>query len=478
MLARPGFTQVPNVKLLINIGALMDIPTGFYIKGLHNESILNGGLGLMTGVVGTGNLFKSTVMHYMMLSAADRIATSVETSMSTYDTEINIHEHHLLAFTKRFPSFKQKNILEDGTWLVTDKIVYYANEMFEILKEYLKNKAANSKKIEYPTPFPDRDGKTPLMMITPTFGEIDSFSEFETSDVAKIQDENELGDSGGNTIHMRQGLAKTRFLMELPTLAGAAYHYTLMTAHIGKDIQMASGPIPQAPVKKLHYLKNGDKVKGVTDKFFFLMSNCYQAYSASPLINQGTKGPEYPRNPDDNRPGDTDLNIVNLRQLRSKSGPSGVVTELVVSQSAGVLPELTEFHFIKNSDRFGISGTLQHYYLDIYPDVKLSRTTVRSKIDSDKKLCRALNITAELCQIHQLWRHLDEDILCTPKQLYEDLIKLGFSWDELLETRGWWTLNNDKHPIPFLSTMDLMRMRLPKDHSDHYYPYWMKPKSE
>lgn len=469
MLENPGFTNSPNVKILINIGALLDIPTGFYIKGIHGESLLNGGLGLMTGITGTGNLFKSTVMHYMMLSAADKIHSVTKTSMTTYDTEINIHEDRLTSFTLRFPSFKKINILQEAIWGITDKTIYYANEWFEILKTYLRYKKANVKKIELDTPFMTRDKLTLLKMCVPTFSEIDSFSEFETADIAKIQDENELGDSGGNTIHMRQGLAKTRFLMELPVITSSVSHYVLMTAHIGKDITMASGPIPQAPIKKLHYLKNGDKVKGVTDKFFFLMSNCWQAFNASPLINQGTKGPEYPRDGEDNRSGDTDLNIVSLRQLRSKSGPSGIVVELVVSQAEGVLPELTEFHYIKAEDRYGISGTLQHYSLDLLPDVKLSRTTIRTKIDTTPRLCRALNITAEMCQMRNLWRHLDDGTLCTPKELREKLTAQGYDFDWLLDnTRGHWCLENDKQPVMFMSTMDFLLAA-----KGEYVPYWI-----
>jgi hypothetical protein len=470
MLLKQGFEQSPNVKILINIGALLDIPTGTYITGLHGESILNGGLGQMTGVVGIGNNFKSTVMHYMMLSAMNRISFTTPTSASTYDTEINIHESHLRALTKRFENFKSNDVTNDGTWTFTDKTVYYANEWYTVLKEFLKSKKSNYKQISVTTPFPDRDGKTLLSIATPTFSEIDSFSEFETADIAKMQSENELGDSGANTMHMRQGLAKTRFLMELPAITASVYHFVLMTAHVGKDIAMASGPIPTAPVKKLQNLKNGDKIKGVTDKFFFLMSNCWHAYNAAPLINQGTKGPEYPRNPDDNNTNDTDLNVVSLRQLRSKSGPSGNVIELLVSQSEGVLPELSEFHFLKSAERFGISGTLQHYALDLLPEVKLSRTTVRSKIDTMPELRRALNITAELCQMTLLWRSSDRDILCTPKELYDDLIKLGYDWDMILKnTRGWWTVDNDKYSQHFLSTKDLLLCR-----AGLYHPYWLE----
>lgn len=473
MLPPNNINSAPNVKVMLNIGATLDIPTGVYLKGKYGESVLNGGLGAMTGLTAIGNAYKSTLLHYMMLSAADKIATVVPTHMDTYDTEVNIHETRLHAFTTRFISFKDRDILQDAIWQVTDKTMYYANKWFELFKDYLKSKKTIQAKLEMDTPFMTRDKKTLLKIMVPTFSQIDSFSEIETEDVARMQDANELGDSGGNTIHMRQGLSKLRLLMELPVLTGSCSHYVLMTAQLGKEMAIASGPIPQAPVRKLHYLKNGDKLKGVTDKFTFLMSNCWHAYACSPLLNQGTKGPEYPRNPEDNRPLDTDLNCVSIRQLRSKSGPTGITLDILVSQLEGVLPELTEFHYIKDQNRFGISGTLQHYSLDLLPDVKLSRTTVRNKIDNDPKLCRALNITAELCQMTEYWRHLDSGELCTPKELYDDLIKQGFDWNVLLCSRGWWTLNNDVHAIPFLSTMDLLNMRSTVPQHRRYFPFWL-----
>ena len=470
MSLRPNFVAAPSTKIMINIGALLDIPTGTYMLGSHGESLLNGGLGLLTSVVGIGNNFKSTMLHYMALSALDRMICSTDSSLSTYDTEINIHESHLSAFTKRFPTIGQRDIIQDQTWGITDKTVYYGDKWYPVLKQFLVDKKAGGTKHLVTTPFLDRDGKTLQKMYIPTFGEIDSFSAFETSGAAKMQDENELGDSGANTLHMRLGLAKMRFLMELPVVCASAYHYMLLTAHVGKDISMATGPMPVAPTKKLQHLKNGDKIKGVTDQFFFLMSNCWHAFNASPLINQGTKGPEYPRNPTDNAPLDTDLNTVSLRQLRSKSGRTGLVLEILVSQSEGVLAELTEFHFIKSMDRFGISGTLQHYALDLLPSIALSRTTIRTKIDTHYTLRRALNITAELAQMTILWRHLaDDGTICTPKQLYDDLIKMGYDWDVLLNTRGWWTPNNDKHPIPYLSTMDLLNIR-----KNRYKIYWLE----
>lgn len=464
---RPNFEPAPNHKVMINIGVGLDIPTGHIVPGQHGESILNGGLGLLTGVVGIGNNFKSTVMDYMMLSAMDRIASTTDTSGSTYDTELNRQPARMTAISQNFDSFKTKDIVEDGQWLLTDKTQYYADQWYEILKQFLRDKRDNSKQLSLPTPMLNREHK-PFEILIPTFTSVDSFTLFETENIAKIQDENLLGESGGNVIHMRQGLAKTRFMMEIPAVAARAQHYVLFTAHIGKDISIPSGPIPQAPVKKLQYLKNGDKIKGVTDQFFFLLSNCWHAYNAAPLLNDRTKAPEYPINPDDNVSGDVDLNQVSLRQLRGKSGMTGYVVNLLVSQSQGVLPSLSEFHYIKEHGRFGLNGSQTNYALDLLPGVKLSRTTVRYKLDHDATLRRAMNITSELCQMHQYWRHLKEDdLLCTPQVLFEDLAKLGWDWDVLLATRGWWTVYNDKHPIPFLSTMDLLKMR-----KGLYRPYW------
>ncbi|EKD22671.1 MAG: putative uvsX [uncultured bacterium] len=460
------FTPCPQVKIMLNIGALLDIPTGTYIEGRHGEMILNGGLAALTGIVGIGNNFKSTVMHYMSFTAMSRIPGSFG---STYDTEVNVHEWHLAQTIARNEEFAEEDILQTGRWVITDKTIYSGNKWYEVFKLYIEDKIKNAAKYSVVTPFWNREHTGPLMMLRPTFNEMDSFTEFETDDVAKMQDDNELGESGANTLHMRQGLAKMRFLMEAPKLNAGSYNYMLMTAHLGKESSMQSGGGGrEMPIQKLKHLKNGDKIKGVTDKFTFVVHNCWHCYNSTPLMQADGDGPLYPRDSDDKTKYDTDLNTVNLRNLRSKSGVSGMALVLVVSQTEGVLPSLTEFHHIKEMGRYGLDGNVQNYSLVLYPDVKLSRTTVRGKIDTDPKLRRALNILSEMCQMDQLWRGDESELLCTPKELYTDLIAMGYDWDLLLSSRGWWTIDNDQHPVPFLSTMDLLRIR-----KGLYFPYWM-----
>lgn len=463
----PGFTKTQPVKPSINIGACLDIPTGGAHEGLYGETIINGGLAAVTGVVGTGNKFKSTFEHYMNLTALDRIMATTQSSYGLYDTEMNVNEQGLRRLYARLPRLNNPDIIEAGIWEITDKVQYYANEWFEGYKTFLNNKRKMGDKLRMDTPFLDRDGKSAMKFIIPTMQAIDSFSEFETADVAKILNDNELGDSGGNTVHMRQGLAKTRFLMELPTLALGAAGYTTLTAHVGKEIVMASGPMTPQPTKKLQHQKSGDKIKGVTDRFFFLMLNCWDNQNAKPFINQGTKGAEYPRMGEEVNELDPDLNIVSTKQLRGKNGITGYTIELLVSQSEGILPELTEFHYCKTNERWGLTGNDRNYQLALKPDVNLMRTTVRTKLQEDPLLARAMNITSEMCQIKQFWPGFSKELMCTPQELFTDLKAMGYDWDQLLRTRGWWTFNNDKQEVPFLSTIDLLKMR-----KGTYKPYW------
>lgn len=467
-LLMPGLRPAPHIKPMINVGALFDVANGEYIEGTKGQMILNGGMAGIVGVVGIGNNFKSTILRFLTRTAMSRIPGSTG---STYDTEVNTHEGHLKHQASLIEGLGSECIYENGRWVITDKTQYSGNEWYKEMRTWQETKIKEAAKIMVKTPFWNREHTKAMEIIQPTFGEIDSFSEFETDDVTAMQLKNELGDSGGNTIHMRQGLAKVRVLMEMPRLCLGSYHYLGMTAHLGKETTMQNmGPAGSVPIVKLKHLKNGDKIKGTTDKFTFITHDCYNCYDASPMINQGTKTVEYPRNADDDLLLDTDLNTVKIRNLRSKSGVSGMTIILIVSQNDGVLPALTEFHHIKENDRFGLEGSNISYSLSIYPDVKLGRTTVRGKLEEDPVLRRAVQITSELCQITNLYRNLPEGLLCTPRELYSDLKAKGYDWSVLLNTRGWWTINEDEQPdlLPYLSVMDLLRMR-----KGEYHPYWL-----
>lgn len=481
---RAPFAQIPEIKPSYNIGALLDIPTGVFLKGRHGEHILNGGLAAVTGVVGIGNNFKSTMMHYMMLQAMARFMWLPEEqrpTAGTYDTEMNVMKSRLAALADNIDGLEDLDVVGNEIWSITDKTLYFANEWYEVYRTYVKEKLKSAKQLELTTPFLDPKTGQLMPMLIPSFFEIDSFTEFESENVAEMQETNELGSSKANTLFMKQGMDKTRFLSDIPKHVHGANTPLLLSAHIGKMIGMDPHA---APIKKTQFLKNGDVTKGTSDKFWFLILNGWQATNAAPYINDTTKGAEYPSSSDEVFKGDTDLMIVNLLNLRSKVGPSGFILQLLISQKEGVLNSLSEFHYCKLNNRHGLGGNDRNYYLELMPEVALSRTTVRGKLhtrqsDPEKelqrrRLRRAMNITSEMCQMtysSQYKEHLA--YMCTPLELYEKLKAKGYDWNVLLDTRGWWTANNDDHPIPFLSTKDLLLMA-----QDKYFPYWMDEKTK
>ena len=467
-----GFNGVKRIapKLNINVGATIDIPTGPVITGARGESIVNGGLGSANGIVAPGNTFKSMITSYIMCSAANRISASYETFMHTYDTEVNIQLDRLNDFARRFEYLNPDPVYsEEGYWSVTDKSQMpgeeWAISMFDYMTERAKNAAKNE--VEW-TAFKDPYTKKPLRATVPDFITLDSLTEFEGSSTIDMLEKQKADDNSTNMVFLKQGLAKTKLLKRLPYTSNRSNTRFLITAHIGKEIDMATGPAAyNKPSKELQYLKGGDKIKGVSSSFFFLTSTAWQAHPARVLKNQTTKMAEYPRGGIETEA--TDLNIVRITQLRSKSGMSGYTLNLVISQTEGILPSLTEFENIKSNNRFGIGGTAQWMELDLMPGVKVSRTTIRHRLDNDAKFARAVQITSDILQHKTFHPHLVEDGLwCDAKTLYKDLTEMGYDWDELLTTRNWYTIDQYSTALPpFLSAVDLFKMR-----KGMYTPYW------
>ena len=477
LLKHDKIKSVDPIQVYLPIGFGFDVPTGTWVKGFHNESVLLGGLGALTGVVGRPNKFKTTLGEAMVFSAMARLFTTSETTLSEYDTESNKQPSRLKHLAGMISEiFKDRPVFEEGIFSLTNKGLMPGDVWFEELKGFIEQKIEHHKEIQVKTVFPGWGGKEPVSIPMPTFGIVDSISNFSTTDVDNISKNNALGDSGANMIHARQGLAKQRLMMEAPTLAVRGSHYMLFTAHVGEKLDLNASPYAPVPQKKLQYLPQGDKIKGVTDAFLYLLHNCWHVVSSNLMVTKD-KEAEYPRDSDDRFEGDTDLNEVIVQQLRGKGGQSGIRIPVVISQTDGVLPSLSEFNYIKKSERFGLGGNMQNYYVELLPDVKLSRTTVRGKLERDPLLQRAVNICSEICQIQHYQRSFNR-FFKEPKQVYEILKQKGYDWDLLLRTRGWWTVDDEKNPVPRLSTMDILRMCLDKDDPEHYHPYWYPKKYE
>ena len=458
----------PRFRAAVNVGALMDIPTGIYEPGKNGEMILNGGLASFTGICARPNNFKTALSLYLiaMLRRSCHGSATI-----TYDTEGTLHPTDRLARQASVdPYLDTIDFENDELFSFTDLTQYSGDDWFKVFRTKVGEKPKAEKEFLKKTPFVNTKGENKFALY-PTGALIDSFSKFTVNAVETIWDKNLLGEGGANVDAMTGAKAKSQMMNQLPMITAKTGTYLIMTAHLGDVIQMEMYPTDK---RNLKFLPKDTALKGVSNGFYSLPNNVWYIASTRPLFNK-EKLPEYPMDNSTAFKGDTDLIALQLVNLRGKLGPSGIPTTILVSQSGGILPALTEFHYCKENDRWGIGGNLQTYFMHLRPDVSLSRTKVRSKLDSDPLLCRAMQFTAEMYQIYQYYRDLDPKYNCTPEQLYTDLKAMGYDWEILLNTRGYWVFDEEtsEHPLNFLSTMDLLRMRV-----GEYIPYWLEDKSK
>ncbi len=458
-------------KIAINIGALLDIPGGEIKKGRKGEHFINGGYSRFVGLIGSTNNYKTTIAHYFSVKGLERVMESgYPTHIDTFDTEITMSPDRLESLASNFEPWVHNPISrEHPLWLLTDASAISGNEWVDKYGKYCESVSKN-KSLDVPfESFKDPYSNDVHTDKIPTFCEVDSLSKLKPEKVYDKLSDNDLDSSDTNTVFMAEGMFKKKFLTTLPRKVSSANSYVIMTAHVSVKIDMATGPAAYIrPSKQLQFLKSGDEVKGTSEEFKQLTNIMYQAHTATLLNNKATKKAEYPLSSDD--PIETDMNCVRLTILRNKLGGSGYTIPIVVTQVEGVIPELTEFHFIKEVGKYGIDGSNISYFFNLYPDVKLSRTTVRRKLKDDAKLRKALNFTAEMLQLNLYHKDfiLKNGLDLTPEQVYNNIKDMGYDWDVLLDTRGYWLIDQyNKDAKPFLSTVDLLMTAKGK-----YHPWW------
>lgn len=452
------------------VGALMDIPSGEYHVGMYGDMILNGGFSNFMGIGGRGNTFKSV----LSISNSFRVLERYEGArMTTYDTELTASWARLEQLSKNHPGLDFDIAVDSGRIILTSSSEYSGNEWWKIVRQIHHERVKNPKEYQGKTPFLNRDGSF-IYTYLPYIQFLDSISLLQTDAIDEIYEKNEIDAAGANTDALRGAAIKTRMVMQVPGISTQAGLSILTTAHIGDEVKMD----PYAPAKQqLASMKKGVVFKNVPEKFTFLTSNCWIITEAHPLINKTSKASEYPRVGFKEVVGDSDLKELTLLNVRNKFGPDGHIIKLLVSQSEGLLPHLSEFHYLKTrKDKFGLigpEGVGKDYRLAIYPDVLIKRTEARPIIDADPRLQRALEITSELCQIYEANSLLDRADMVDPAELYQGLKDQGYDWGRLLDTRGYWTFNHYEHPVPPLSTMDLINM-----YHKRYVPFWYESSSE
>ena len=467
------------IRPKFNWWSLFDHALGGYVKGADGCYYLNGGWSHIMAWAGRGNTFKTFVVDQAHATIATRYNfewwskydTEVSAELSRAETALRaayrnnhweydptIHSLEAQIHENRF-NFNAADSLQGQDWWAE----YVRDEVEGRHKQYLSGKNLRE------TPFPDPIRKTNRKILNPWLFALDSLSEWHSNAVEKSRDSSDVGDGDQNSLAMKDAKDKSDMMGRWPGALARGHFYIGFTVHLSDSIQMGR----YAPDKKLDDLKANIKFSGVPNRAItFLTNSLLVATSSGEMVKdksydstRGVNEAMYPRS--DVRgmlAAQNDLKVIRYTQFRAKAGPTGVKFDMIFSQEEGLLVGLSEYHYLRTvlKCEFGLEKVSGHYFqLPLYPEKKYQRTTIRTEIDKDHRLKRALEITAAIAYMQNNWLTLDDNFRITADEIYDKIKAKGFNWDEILDnTVEWWYFKDQETTIKkhTLTAMTILHM--------------------
>lgn len=430
-------------SVYLNTATLFDLACGAVHPCLKNY-VVNGGMSNIIGFGGRSQTYKSTIAESY---AARALSIYPDMKCVIVDSENN------KTSTDRYNSFAINGVDVSKNIRIYDATTDDINSVHDKIKSIVDYKMKHAKDMMVETPFLDKDGK-PIMMIQPTLFGIDSFTALQADSTTDVVGNTNLDDSSLNTIWMRSGKNKTLFMRQLVQYARKANIYFFLTAHLGDNKDLGANP-NMPPAKQLQYFTQKDKLKDVGSQFEFLTNTFLKTNSATTLIDSN-KECQYPT--DFSTP--TELNKVNVTVVRNKINASGMSIPFVVSQHMGIMNALTHLQYLKDQkDQILFTQRGGNMTDNLYPEVTFTRNNIRSKSESDYKLDRALDLSAQLVYIKNCWTSfkLPVDASIPLEKFVEFVTSDKDISNDILTSRSYWTYNK-KDLRPMLTIFDILEM--------------------
>lgn len=464
------FKPAPSFYPMPNTGTILDISAGDWLEGIHGQSILNGGVALFYGIAALPNMFKSTLAAAM---GGCLLRAFPESTAHAHDTETTMQQTRVEYLMRDAMNLgigtynRPENLISSGRLFFTTSVDYDGTELFDIIKTFCKDRIKNDKQIALE--ILDPQTKKPYMYYNPVFEFWDSLSGLKTKDATEKAKDGDVGTKDLNMLAMNFNMGKSQIVDQAPDLTARHGVYLCFTAHVGQKYELD----PRKPAARtLRWLKGDVKLKRVPENTTFNTGNFYVVVGMSQLADKGVD--IFPRTPSEKDQKAVDLIELTLVNQRGKFGLSNNPLPLAISQRHGLRTALSNFLYLRQEGKYGIVGNDQNYALALTPDVKMRRTTVQQIFDTNFAVCRAAQILMEMRYMFTHDADKYAEYYCEPEDLYKELIAMGYDWNLLLNTRFWFgPVESKDKDVPYLSTMDLLKMRVGK-----YHPYWYPVKKE
>lgn len=454
----------------INTGGPLDMMTGKFVPGVNGNWMLSGGLGATTAVVAEANRFKSTLLHGSAINAMARWPESEYLDNDTEGAAIdktrlaNMSDLYLDEPEKRadhIDDLKSRISILDPTTSRGESLDAYVDYIKEVRDEKIKR----AKDIEVETEILDPETNKPYRMLLPTFAAVDSWSEGMVRQMNIKNDEFDASTEmkEQRTMHMEEGWQKSRLLRQIPTICAKGGIYLLMSGHMGKKIAIGNTPNK----KDMAFMGQDESVKGMSSKFYFLMSSMIKISNTIALTDKVDRNKsEYPA---DDHVAANELQRLMITLVRCKNAASGNQTQMVSSQKFGLLGGLSYFDCLRENKYFGL-GSPNKVRNPLLGELNIGRTKI-FELSHDYKVRRALEITYQLMFIQACWtlRGQPVDYGIPIEELAEKLMAAGNSYaiDDILNSRGWWTYTDANVDREYLSLPDIINIA-----NNTYKPKW------
>lgn len=441
------------VRPRFNCYTIIDHALGSYELGEDGLYYNNGGFAHIMAITGRGNVFKTMLLDYLIMTILLRYSAEWA---SKYDTEVSAQLERLdtaiySVFLANGWDYNPETdnvlrmILELGNYNLcsSDSLPgedwwsqYIRDEVEARFKQYAKGQNLRV------TPFLDPIRKKLKAIINPWLYSVDSMSEFHTSAIEAARDKSDIGTSDQNALAAQDPKQKADMMSRWPTALARGGMYLGFTGHLNDGLTM--GKQDANTGKLLDDFKGDVKVAGVPKRALTFLVNAFLCATSSGELKQpqtynsktGTNDPMFPTFRNKSMASSVnDLKIIRYTQFRAKGGPTGVKFDLIFSQEEGFKAGLSLWYYLKEvlTNDYGFTRSGHFYALDILPETKFGRTTIRDMVEDDKRLLRALQITAGLAYYTNNNHRLPCKYRLTPAELYEKIIEQGYDWNEIID---------------------------------------------
>lgn len=432
-----------------NTNTMYDLVTGCYVPGVDGKWYLNGGLSQhINSFAGPNGAFKSTIANALNMRVLSIYPNSAGLIM---DTENSLDKDRERAYGMA-EQLRADDLEQRVKWI--DSVEYNIGGLNDLIISMCAKKEANKKDFLVESPFIDRFTGKALVVWVPHIVFVDSLTELHSiaEDTMITNSKKSIDDESTNTLAMRDANKKTIFLHYMRRVCQKHGIIFVSTGHYDKTIQMDMyNPNP----RETTFSKQDWKTKGCGSKYKFL-SSTFAKTTASVLLDNN-KDTLY--GGDGTNPA-KDLAEVSIMMERCKTQSAGNITPFVASQSEGFMNDLSNYHYLRTNDYYGLNGNKLKQQVALYPDVTISRNTCRGLAATTYELSRALELTAQYCYIRTNWRtsNIPLDFSLTPAQIYDKLngSKEKTLMQDILNSRGYWTYA--EHPREYMSILDVLAL--------------------